>query len=323
MGRLIAVLAVLAGLIGLILWWIVLPSDRSSGPITPAEPEMSERLLRHVHALTKIGPRHAGKPETLERALQVIEAGLRESGVAAMRKPYTTGNQTFANLEVTFRGKTHPDEYVAVGAHYDSVAVSPGADDNASGVAALIELARHLKREPLGRSVRLLAFANEELPLGDHTPAMGSLRYAQQAKEAGEHVTAMLSLESLGYYTDAPSSQRYPVPLSWFYPDTGNFLAFVGNLRSRALVKQALRAFRAAGALPAEGIAAPEFIRDIRRSDHSPFWDQGYLALMVTDTAPFRYPAYHTAADTPEKLDAVRLAQAVNGLRAVILELAR
>lgn len=278
--------------------------------------------MGHVHALARIGPRNAERPESLEQALRTIEAAFREAGVEAVRRPYSAGDQTFVNLEVVLHGQTRPDEVVVVGAHYDTVPSSPGADDNASGVAALIELARLLRDEALNRSVRLVAFANEELPLGDFSPTMGSLRYAQQLRDQHVNIVAMLSLESIGYYNDAQGSQRYPAPLSWFYPDKGNFLAFVGNLRSRTLAKQALDAFRAASALPAEGIAAPEMIRDIRRSDHSPFWDLGIPALMVTDTAPFRHPGYHAPRDTPERLDASRFAQAVSGLRAVVLELA-
>lgn len=315
--------ALLAGLLGPALWWIVLPGDRSTGPAKPPESGLSERLVRHVHALADIGPRHAGRSETLEQAMQAIEAGYREAGVEVLRRSYTAGDRTFANLEVTLRGKSRPDEFIVVGAHYDSVPSSPGADDNATGVAALIELARLLRNDSLDRSVRLVAFANEELPLGDYTPAMGSLHYAKRAREEKLNIVAMLSLESIGYYSDAPDSQKYPPPLSWFYPDRGDFLAFVGNLRSRALARRALHAFRAASALPAEGIAAPELVRDIRRSDHSPFWDLGIPALMVTDTAPFRHPGYHTPHDIPEKLDANRFAQAVSGLRAAVVELAR
>lgn len=278
--------------------------------------------MGHVHALARIGPRNAERPESLEQTLRTIEAAFREAGVEAVRRPYSAGDQTFVNLEVVLRGQTRPDEVVVVGAHYDTVPSSPGADDNASGVAALIELARLLKSERLDRSVRLVAFANEELPLGDFSPTMGSLSYVRQLRDERINVTAMLSIESIGYYSDAPGSQQYPAPLSWFYPDKGDFLALVGNLRSRALATRALNAFRAATALQAEGVAAPELITDIRRSDQAPFWDVGIPALMVTDTAPFRYPAYHTPHDTPEKLDARRFAQAVSGLRAVVLELA-
>jgi hypothetical protein len=323
LSRFLVTLAVLAGAIGMALWWIVLPAAPSTGPTAPPEAGLGDSLLRHVRALAEIGPRHAANPESLEQALRVIEAGWRDIGIPIARRPYRAGGRTFVNLEATLTGRVHPDEYVLVGAHYDSVPSSPGADDNATGVAALIELARLLKAQSLGRSVRFVAFANEELPLGDFTPAMGSLRYAQELAGRRERLVAMLSLESIGYYSDAPGSQKYPAPLSWFYPEKGDFLAFVGNLASRALAQRALRVFRGASALPAEGIAAPELIRDIRRSDQAPFWDIGVPALMVTDTAPFRHPGYHTPRDTPDRLDGQRFAQAVSGLRAVVLDLAR
>jgi Zn-dependent M28 family amino/carboxypeptidase len=167
------------------------------------------------------------------------------------------------------------------------------------------------------RTLRLVAFVNEEKPYA-FTAQMGSWVYARRCRERGERVTAMLSLETIGYYDDTPGSQKYPWPIGLLYPTTGNFIAILGNLRSADLLWRVLRAFRRNELFPAEGAALPEVIRDIRRSDHWSFWQEGYPALMVTDTAPFRYPYYHTPDDTVDKIDFERLARVVRGLQKVI-----
>jgi Zn-dependent M28 family amino/carboxypeptidase len=208
-----------------------------------------------------------------------------------------------------------------IGAHYDSVAGTAGANDNASGVAALLELGRLLKKTKPERTVRLVAFVNEEPPWFQ-TEEMGSLVYARRAKKRGERIVAMLALETIGCYSDLPKSQHYPAPFNMFYPDTGNFIAFVGNLRSRSLLRRAIGTFRATTPFPSEGVAAPESISGIGWSDHWSFWQEGYPALMVTDTAPFRYLHYHESEDTPEKLDYERMARVVTGLGRVAMELA-
>jgi hypothetical protein len=163
-------------------------------------------------------------------------------------------------------------------------------------------------------------YANEESPWFK-TEGMGSLVHARSLRAEGREVAAMLSLETIGYYSDAPHSQRYPFPLSLLYPPTGNFIGFVGNVRSRALVRQAVGSFRSHTAFPAEGVAAPAFITGVDWSDHWSYWQQGWPALMVTDTAPFRYPHYHTPQDTPDKLDYERLARVVTGIARVVREL--
>ena len=152
---------------------------------------------------------------------------------------------------------------------------------------------------------------------------MGSRVYARRLKARGENIVAMFSLETIGYFSDGPRSQRYPFPLGFFYPSTGNFLAFVSSLGSRPLLHQALASFRRHAEFPSEGVAAPAFIPGVDWSDHWSFWDEGYPALMVTDTAPYRYPQYHTAADTPDRVDFDRLARVVSGLRATLRELAQ
>jgi Zn-dependent M28 family amino/carboxypeptidase len=283
---------------------------------------LHDNLKRHVATLSgRIGERNVWRPEAMAAAAAYIRMALEDAGYTVNVQPFASRSLTVNNIEAVLPGHGAADEIIVVGAHYDSVADCPGADDNTSGVAALLELARMLAGTTLSRSVRFVAFANEEAPFfyGDE---MGSKLYAARAQAQGEHVEAMLSLETLGYYTDEPGTQKYPFPFSWFYPDTGNFVGFVGNLSSRPLVRQAVGAFRASTAFPSEGVAAPSGIEGIHWSDHWSFWQAGYPAIMVTDTAPFRYPHYHEASDTPAQLDYTGLARVTGGLAEVVRALA-
>ena len=228
----------------------------------------------------------------------------------ASRQTFESG----VNIESEVRGN---DEVIVIGAHYDSVIGSPGADDNATGVAAIIELAKRFTKTK--RTLRFVAFANEEAPHFG-TSEMGSLRYAQRCRDRHEKVVAMLSLETIGYFSDAPKSQTYPAKLEFLYPSTGNFVAFVSNLQSAMLTRRCRRAFKN---FPAEIGTLPEMVPGVGWSDQWAFWQCGYKALMVTDTAPFRNPNYHTARDTPGTIDYGRLAQVVDGLEAVIDNIAR
>ncbi|MGH7859668.1 MAG: M20/M25/M40 family metallo-hydrolase, partial [Candidatus Binatia bacterium] len=286
-------------------------------PLTPEERQVVRTLRRHVERLAgEIGERHVWRPDALEAAEMYIVSVLEELGYAVRRRPYTVRGTEGANLEVEVTGTARPEEIVVVGAHYDTVPGSPGADDNASGVAALLEIARLLRGMKLERTLRLVGFVNEEAPFFT-TEEMGSRRYAAEAAAAGENVVAMFSLESLGYYSDESGSQRYPAGLGLFYPDRADFLGFVGNLASRDLLHRSIEAFRRHAAFPSEGIAAPEGLVGVSWSDHSSFWRQGYPAIMVTGTALFRNPDYHTAGDVPERLDYERMARVVAGLAVV------
>jgi Zn-dependent M28 family amino/carboxypeptidase len=266
----------------------------------------------------QIGERNVWHPHALGAAADYIHA--------AFDRPYVVAEQTFPwdghsirNVEAEHKG-TRPGEVVVVGAHYDTVPGSPGGNDNGSGVAALLEIARLLAPTVPQRTLRFVAFANEEPPFFE-TGEMGSQHYARRCRARGENVAAMLSLETIGYYRDEPGTQQYPMFLGPFYPPTGNFLAFVGNGRSRALVRRAITEFRRTTAFPSEGIAAPSWIPGIGWSDHAAFWQEGYPAVMVTDTALFRYPQYHTAGDTPDLLDYERLARVTAGLARVVAAL--
>jgi Zn-dependent M28 family amino/carboxypeptidase len=299
-----------------------LPLRSHRGPLPPADADLlklAADLRRHVtHLAEEIGERNVSRrPRELAQAADAIAAEWSAAGYQVGRQEYEVSGVTCCNLEVEILGRTRPEEIVVVGAHYDSVPGSPAANDNGSGVAAILCLARSLAGSACDRTLRLVAFVNEEKPYA-FTAQMGSWVYARRCRERGERVKAMLSLETIGYYDDTPGSQKYPWPIGLLYPTTGNFIAFLGNLRSADLLWRVLRAFRRNELFPAEGAALPEVIRDIRRSDHWSFWQEGYPALMVTDTAPFRYPYYHTPDDTVDKIDFERLARVVRGLQKVI-----
>jgi len=269
----------------------------------------------------EIGDRNVWRLSRLALAARYIEDSFAKQGYTTRRQRYEAMGIPVENLEVEIPGASKPGEIVVVGAHYDSVRGCPGANDNASGVAALLELASLFKDHRPAKTLRFVAFVNEEPPFC-FTREMGSDQYAARSQARAERVVAMLSLETIGYYAAAKGSQRYPVPFDLFYPSTGDFIAFVGNLQSRRLVRRAVRAFRRSTRYPSEGIAAPGFLPGIFWSDQWSFWRRGYRAVMVTDTAPFRYPHYHTEADTPEQVDYDRLARVVTGLEGVVRSLA-
>lgn len=218
-------------------------------------------------------------------------------------------------------GPSLKGERIVIGAHYDTAIGTPGANDNATGVAALLELSRLSAHNQFERTLEFVFFTNEEPP-SFQTGEMGSLVYARTLRKDNARVVAMISLETIGSYSDARNSQHYPAGFAALYPDTGNFIAFVGDTSSRKLVRCVVESFRRSAKFPSEGIAAPANLPGIGWSDHWSFWQQGYPALMVTDTAPFRYPYYHRALDTPNKLDFERMARVTAGLRLVLSELA-
>lgn len=313
---------------GGVAWFYMvrMPGSSYGGPLEPlsdAEARHREATERDVMKLAgEIGERNHRRPEALGASADYIESELRLAGYAVARQTYEAGGMPFQNLEATLGGSTYPEKIVVVGAHYDSAPDCPAANDNASGVAALLALARAFAGAPQPKTVRFVAFTNEEPP-HFQTASMGSLHYAKRCREQNERITAMLSLETMGYYRDEPGTQQYPFPFSLFYPKTGDFIAFVGDLSSRALVHEAVASFREHARFPSEGAAIPDSVQGAGWSDHWSFWQHGYPAIMVTDTAPFRYPHYHTPDDTPDKVDYDRLARVVAGLRDVIGDFAR
>jgi Zn-dependent M28 family amino/carboxypeptidase len=290
-------------------------------PAGAAEP-LAERLHAHVARLAReIGERNVWRPVALHAAADYIRDEWRRQGHTVSAQGYTANEVASENLEITLGGRACAAQIIVVGAHYDSVRGSPGANDNASGVAALLEVGRMLKGADLRRSVRLVAFVNEEPPFFDWGE-MGSELYARSARRRGDDIRLMISLEMLGAYSDRPGSQSYPPLLGWFYPERANFIAFVSNLASRQVLRRMVAAFRAASAFPAESLAAPAIVPGVSWSDQRSFWREGYPAIMVTDTAFYRYPHYHSAQDTPEKIDYTRMAQVVQGLAQAIMLLA-
>ncbi len=323
--RMIFYLAIALALIAFFTCVIYMPGRSYSGALPAPDRTgmaMAKRLREHVTTLcSHPAGRDYLQPEGLAAARDYIRAQFEQSGYAVRPVEYGLGNQVYSNLEATLPGAGRADEIIVVGAHYDAVVGSPGANDNASGVAAMLELASYFRDLELPRTLRFVAFVNEEPP---HfmQPTMGSDVYARRAAANDENIVAMYSLETIGYFRDEPGSQRYPAPLNLFYPDRGNFIAFVGNLRSRGLVARSLAAFRAHAQIPSEGISAPEFIPGVNWSDHSSFWKRGYPAIMITDTAPYRYPYYHAAGDTPDRVDYEKMVPLVRGLARMLQSMA-
>lgn len=304
---------------------IFMPGQSWSDPVPPLTSEeqlIHDKLKRHVDMLAQqIGERNVWQAEALVAAASYIRNTLEELGYQVRMQSFESQGQTVQNIEVELPGTTAPQEIVVIGAHYDSVPDGPGANDNASGVAAMLELARLLAGRTHARTLRLVAFVNEEQPFSSGEE-MGSRVYAERSHMRSEQIKAMVSLETIGFYTDQAASQHYPFPFNYFYPDTGNFIGFVGNLSSWNLVRQSLGAFRASTAFPSEGVAAPDWVRGVGWSDHASFWQAGYPAIMITDTALFRYQHYHKETDTPDKLDYESLARVTRGLLDVAAALA-
>lgn len=260
-----------------------------------------------------IGERNVFRPRALTAAAEYIETQWRRQGYEVTRQPYETEGVPCANLEATRPGRARPDEVLLIGAHYDSIRGGPGANDNASGVAALLEISRLFANAKPKISVRFVAFVNEEPPFF-MTPLQGSAVYAKAARSRGDDIRLMVALETMGCYRHRPKSQGYPPLFGLFYPDTGDFVGFVADFRSRRLMRRAAGIFKARSDFPLEHVATFRFIPGVAWSDHAAFWRRGYRAFMVTDTAFYRYPYYHTAEDTPEKLAYPELARVTEGL---------
>lgn len=322
--------AVFAGIFAILVFWVWLAMIRMPGrsyegplePLTPGEVLLRDALRRDVEMLAgQIGQRNIFLPEKLAAAADFIKVSFAAAGYEVHTQQYEVQKTACRNIEVEIAGIERASEIIIVGAHYDSVMGCPGANDNATGTAAVLALARPFAGKKMSRTVRFVAFVNEEPPFF-RTADMGSTVYARRCRQRDENIVAMLALETIGYYTDQPNSQKYPPGLSLFYPTTGNFIGFVGNFSSAQLVQQAISSFRRNSRFPSAGGALPDVIAAVSWSDHFSFQREGYPAIMVTDTAPFRYEHYHTANDTPEKIDYDRMAKVVAGLEKVVADLA-
>ena len=324
--RCLLLITLAVGIILFIFWFVGMrtPGENVTkpAPLSPAEETLRAELVADVQALAgDIGERNMSRYPHLNAAADFIEGSFSKAGYQPRRDTYELGGRPCHNIEVEIRGAR--PQIVLIGAHYDSVYGAPGANDNGSGVAGLLALARRFAGKSPGQTLRFVAFANEEPPYFQ-TNDMGSLIYAGRCKARGDQISAMISLETIGYFSDAPRSQTYPAPgLGAFYPTTGNFIGFVANTRSRALLHQVISLFRNQGKLPTEGAALPSFVPGVGWSDQWAFWQHGYPAIMITDTAPFRYPHYHELTDTPDKLDYDRFTLVVSGMEKVIEELVR
>jgi hypothetical protein len=306
-----------------------MPGASHEGPLpdaTDAEKDLATRLMSHVDAIAgRIGERNVWKYEQLQASVSYIEAELKLLGYTPARQTYDAEGKSVHNIDATLPGasKTVGEEIIIVGAHYDSVRHCPGANDNGTGVAATLELARLMKAAdpPPARTVRFVFFVNEEPPFFQ-SPLMGSVVYAKRCTERKEKIVGMLSLETIGFFSDEKGSQRYPAPFDRYFPSIGNFIAFVGDSSAADLVSRCVGSFRSHTKFPSQGVAVKDTIDGIGWSDHWSFTREKFPALMVTDTAPFRYSQYHTAQDTPDRVNKERMARVVAGVARVISELA-
>lgn len=317
-----------AVLLAVAVWYaIVFPRQSHSGPLpalTSEQGKLGQKLATHLKAVAS-RPHNVAHYADLEAAAVYIETTLKAYGYTPIAQPYEVDGRSVRNIEAVIEPQSPSPKtpsYV-VGAHYDSAGEAPGANDNGTGVAALLELARlFADLKPHTHRIRLVFYVNEEQPYS-HSPNMGSWRHAKSLAEKGELVDGMISLETIGYFSDKPGSQKFPFPFGLIYSDRGNFVAFVALPGSRTFLHQAIAAFRKHAAFPSIGGVAPGFIPGIDWSDHWSYHQFGYPALMVTDTAPFRNPYYHRRNDLPGAVDTESLARVTLGIAGAMRDLVR
>lgn len=294
-------------------------SSRRDDSLAPAVAAL--RMEAAVTRLSRdIGPRNYAYYDKLQEAAEYIKSEFTQLGYDLEIQSYAIGTRQYENIIATRSGVTCALRPIVVGAHYDSC-FNPGADDNASGIAGLIELARQLRNESSIGQFAFVAFVNEEPPYF-MTEEMGSLVYTTSLKEQGKKIKGAVVLEMIGYYSDAPNSQRYFPLLGPFYPNKGNYIALVSNIPSRHLLKRLKTGFESSSIFPVESITAPGFLPGLNYSDHWSFWKQGFPAVMVTDTAFLRNPNYHKNSDLPETLDYAKMAEMLIGLKESLLKFA-
>lgn len=315
--------------VGAMLFTHLNPEERKTDPNEAVRLEAAslnrrpitrDHLAANLETLAgRIGERNLRKPEALEQAALWIESSIGGAnlGYVVERHVYPVEGTDVRNLIAELPGQSRRDEIVVIGAHYDTVPGSPGGNDNGTGVVALLSLARAFAGDPQDRTIRFVAFVNEEPPYFQ-TEQMGSVVYAKRCRSRREKIVAMLALDTIGYFTDAPGSQEVPPGLEGDFPDTGDFLAFVGNRDSRWLADSAETAFETSSGLPALGGGFPVEAPGVGWSDHWSFWQEGYPAVMATDTAPYRYEHYHRPTDTPDQVDLETFTRVVEGLESVI-----
>ncbi|MRR16009.1 MAG: M28 family peptidase [Deltaproteobacteria bacterium] len=287
-------------------------------------PELTHNLYHHVDVLSReIGSRSLREPHKLCQAQNYIETFLQKIHFPYVLQSYRVNGKTFSNVIATAPGNNNPPETIVIGAHYDTILNTPGADDNASGVAVLLEMCRALQNNAPDRTVKLVFFTLEEPPVFD-TEQMGSWVFATDARARGENIALMISLDMLGYYNDNEKRQQYPLPLmDLFYSDTPNFIVVAGDTPCRHLVASAADHIRRTCDFRVEDLTVPRFFPGIKLSDNLSFWKMGYKAMMITDTGFYRNPNYHTQQDTIETLNFDKLASLCEGLIAMARALGR
>ncbi len=297
-------------------------------PVAPSRPGSdlhgdASRLYEHVYHLSvRIGSRSFYEYGRIKEAKKYIRSALEGMGYQPELQDYEYDGRIFSNVMVSLRGRKSPDEVVIIGAHYDTIQGTPGADDNASAVAILLEICRSLKKDAPSRTLKLIFFVLEEPPLYN-TKAMGSFIYASAAKARGENIQAMLSLEMLGYFSDKEGGQGFPLPfMNLFYSTTPNFIAVVGDRRSRDLVKRIKSSVEKSSGIPVETLSTSPYVPGVALSDHNSFWKMGYPAVMITDTAFYRNPNYHGSRDTIDTLNLQKMTGVLKGLTQTVLDLA-
>ncbi|MBI5207228.1 MAG: M28 family peptidase [Candidatus Firestonebacteria bacterium] len=282
---------------------------------------LTPNLKKHVFLLAKkIGTRNYLYYKNLEQTCNYINNYFNEYGYNAELQTYNIDNREFHNIIAIKKGDEHSDKIVVVGAHYDTVTDTPGADDNASGVAVLLEISRLFSKMKTDKTIKFIAFVNEEPPFF-RSKLMGSYVASKIAFEKREDIFAMICLEMVGYFTPVPDSQHYPPFLSFFYPSCGNFITIVGNISSGSLVSQLKEKFKKYSDFPVESISAFKWLPGIDFSDHLNYWENGYKAVMITDTAFYRNPNYHKSCDTPETLDYIAMGKITETLFYVLNEM--
>lgn len=301
---------------------IKMPGKSYSGQIEPlndVQNILKQELIKDVKVLAdEIGERSLWHDKKLALAADYIDKNFTDAGYAVQRQIFTVEEKNCCNIIAEHKGSKNPEEIVIIGAHYDSAYGTAGANDNATGVAAMLALSRKFSSLESSKTLRFVAFVNEEPPYY-HTEKMGSMVYAKSCREKNENVIAMISLETIGYYSNEPDSQKYPFPFNLIYPSEGNFVAFISNTGvSRRLLTKGIKLFRENCNFPSEGGAIPQFVPGAGWSDHWSFWQYDYPAIMITDTAYFRYQYYHSPSDTFDKIDYDSMAKVVSGIEMII-----
>ncbi len=321
------VVIVIAAFLGFSYWYMVKCEGSWEG--LPLESGMEQELgviedILHddVSFLSEtLGPRNPVHYASLSAAAEWISERWRSQGYDVKRQTFLVDGKECANLEIEIPGRRLPSEIVIVSAQYDTWPETPGANNNAGGVAVLLKLSDMLKGFQPDRTIRLVAFTTQEPPY-DNTESMGSLRYARRCRESGENIRVMLCMDAIGIYRQEPGTQKLPFPFSLFYPDRGNFLGFIADLGSRPAVVVATRGFKKGSSFPIEAGCAPRWVKGVTWSDHFSFWKYGYRAVQITDTGAFRSPSHTSVDDTIDKIDFVALARITIGMYSSVLECA-